>query len=96
MAGGDAFPAQMQGAVGENLWNATTDGSDAACLAAYGPGSPEAWHCFFAQYLMPFQKVDTFIINSQYDAASMFGILQPGCSLVRVKWVRKGRLLSSA
>ena len=30
---------------------------------------------------MPFQTVPTFVINSQYDVASMFGILQPGCSL---------------
>jgi len=80
-AGTDVYPAMMRAAGGPALWNSTVDGTDPACLAAYGPGSPDAWKCLLAQYLMPFQTVPTFIINSQYDVASMFGILQPGCSL---------------
>ena len=81
MAGADAFPDMIRGAVGPELYNATVDGTDLACLAAHGAGSADAWRCFFAQYLMPFQTVPFFAINSQYDVASMFGILQPGCSL---------------
>ena len=80
-AGTDVYPAMMKSAGGPALWNATIDGTDPSCLAAYGPGSDEAWKCLLAQYLMPFQTVPTFVINSQYDVASMFGILQPGCSL---------------
>ena len=80
-AGTDVYPAMMRAAGGPALWNATVDGTDPACLAAYGPGSAEAWKCLLAQYLMPFATVPTYVINSQYDVASMFGILQPGCSL---------------
>ena len=80
-AGVDVYPAMMRAAGGPALWNSTIDGTDPSCLAAYGPGSAESWKCLLAQYLMPFQTVPTFVINSQYDVASMFGILQPGCSL---------------
>lgn len=68
------------------LWNATLGGgTDPACLAAYGPSSPDAWKCLLAQYLAPFRArpggVPFYVVNSQYDAVSMMAILQVGCSL---------------
>ena len=79
MAGIDVFPSMVREAVGANLWNATVDGLDAACLAHYG--STDAWRCVFGQYLLPFATMPTFVIHSQYDVASMNLVLQPGCSL---------------
>ena len=81
ISGASVYPDMMRAAGGPALWNATIDGADPACLAHYGPGSAEAWKCLLAQYLLPFATVPTFVINSQYDVASMNYILQPGCSL---------------
>ena len=79
MSGVDLYPALIRAVAGP-VWNSTAAGMDAACTAFYG-AADSAWKCFFGQYLMPFATVPFFFINSQYDVASMFGILQPGCSL---------------
>ena len=59
-----SFREQFRGAIGPALWNASTDGTNAACLAA--TPAADAYKCFMAQYVHPFNVaagVRTFVMQ---------------------------------
>ena len=68
---------ELQGAIGEDLWNAT-GGTNQNCIAAY---TGEEWKCFFVQYLFPFlddSRLRFFIAQSQADSWQVENLLVLG------------------
>ena len=74
------FRESIMGAIGPSLWNASIDGTNTACLAAYP--AAEAWRCFFAQYVQPFNSgLRFFIMQSLYDSAQVRACVRArGCN----------------
>ena len=79
VTGAYSYRRQWQSAVGPSFWNATVRGTHAGCLAAVSP--VDAWQCFFSQYVYPYVKSPTFVVQSAYDSYQMGAILHESCNL---------------
>jgi hypothetical protein len=51
VSGDYAFRQEFQGAIGPDLWNASS-GTNQGCIASYNP--EEQWHCFFCSICLSF------------------------------------------